>query len=100
MRQQTQGRSCALLPTARRKAGICFRRRRRLAPCQSCFLLPAVRAVQVPVLVDGELQITESPVVAEYVLRRYGAETGGRIACSCPDARKMAGAAARGCLQP
>jgi glutathione S-transferase len=31
--------------------------------------------VQVPVLVDGELQITESPVVAEYVLRRYGAET-------------------------
>jgi glutathione S-transferase len=56
--------------------------------------------VQVPVLVDGELQITESPVVAEYVLRRYGAETGGRIACSCPDARKMAGAAARGCLQP
>ncbi|KAI3427050.1 hypothetical protein D9Q98_006991 [Chlorella vulgaris] len=30
---------------------------------------------KVPVLIDGELKITESPVVAEYVLRRYGADT-------------------------
>ncbi|EFN56598.1 hypothetical protein CHLNCDRAFT_144343 [Chlorella variabilis] len=27
---------------------------------------------KVPVLVDGDLEITESPVVAEYVLRTYG----------------------------
>lgn len=31
---------------------------------------------KVPVLVDGGLEITESPVVAEYVLRQYGADSG------------------------
>ncbi|KAL4421877.1 hypothetical protein ABPG77_003679 [Micractinium sp. CCAP 211/92] len=31
---------------------------------------------KVPVLLDGELAITESPVVAEYVLRKYGADKG------------------------
>jgi hypothetical protein len=34
--------------------------------------------VQVPVLVDGSLEITESPVVAEYVLKKYGSSTGER----------------------
>lgn len=36
--------------------------------------------VQVPVLVDGDLEITESPVVAEYVLRTYGGSLGARPA--------------------
>jgi glutathione S-transferase len=31
---------------------------------------------KVPVLVDGELEITESPVVAEYILNKYGPSTG------------------------
>lgn len=30
---------------------------------------------KVPVLVDGSLEITESPVVAEYVLKKYGSST-------------------------
>ncbi|KAL4444163.1 hypothetical protein ABPG75_011900 [Micractinium tetrahymenae] len=36
----------------------------------------AAATAKVPVLVDGELAITESPVVAEYVLRKYGADKG------------------------
>ncbi len=37
--------------------------------------------LQVPVLVDGELEITESPVVAEYILNKFGPSTGEWIFC-------------------
>jgi len=55
----------------------------QLLPTHACALSLAPLHVsvlcwpQVPVLVDGELAITESPVVAEYVLRKYGSATGG-----------------------
>lgn len=38
---------------------------------------PPLPGSQVPVLVDGELEITESPVVAEYILNKFGPSTGG-----------------------
>lgn len=46
-----------------------------LAHVAHCGSLPSF-LLQVPVLVDGELQITESPVVAEYILNKFGPSTG------------------------
>ena len=47
-------------------------------------LLPPLPG-QVPVLVDGSLEITESPVVAEYVLKKYGSSTGERYGSGTGD---------------
>ena len=39
-------------------------------------------------LVDGSLEITESPVVAEYVIRKYGSST-GRALLLCSGSGKV-----------